>query len=94
MSNQFFDQQIFHILCMYYFKYICENLPQPHLHYLVLYMPIVYIMFVIYIVCVCGPGKPYFMRTKCPQKNGNIRNPCPLGDFFFLVRMSTINYRL
>jgi len=38
---------------MYYFKYICENLPQPHLHYLVLYMPIVYIMFVIYIVCVC-----------------------------------------
>ncbi len=34
------------------------------------------------VLCVCGSGKPYVMGTKCPHKDGNIQNPCPVGTFF------------
>jgi len=31
---------------------------------------------------MCGSGKPYVTGTKCPHKDGNIPNPCPLRDIF------------
>ncbi len=40
-------------------------------------------------VCVCGSGIPYVMG----DRDGNIQNPCPCGDFFLFAPLRKQAYK-